>query len=80
MFKSAREIDLRSRGNHWPVYISGVLEATYKKKLVNLLVEFNDYFTQNYDEMSRVDKNLVENRQPIKDGFWLFKQPCRRMS
>ena len=61
-------------------YISSLLLSTLKEGIIAILQEFKDCFAWNYDEMSRLDRILVEHHLPIKSEFHAFQQPPRRMS
>ena len=61
-------------------YISSLLSTNLKEQIISLLQEFKDYFAWNYDEMSGLDRRLVEHRLPTKPEFHPFKQPPKRMS
>ena len=61
-------------------YISSLLPSDLKKGVIAILREFKDCFAWNYDEMSGLDRSLVEHCLPIKSEFHLFQQPPRRMS
>ena len=64
--------DLMEEVNLGPVeelritYISSLLSTNLKKQIISVLQEFKDCFDRNYDEMSRLDRGLVEHRLPIK--------------
>ena len=61
-------------------YISSLLSTILKEHIISLLQEFKNCFAWNYDEISRLDKELMEHCLPIKPEFHDFKQPPRRMS
>ena len=50
-------------------YISSLLPSDLKEGIIAILHEFKDCFAWNYDEMSRLDRSLVEHRLPIKSEF-----------
>ena len=54
-------------------YVSSLLKEEVKKELVALLKEFKDYFTWDYTEMPRLDREVVEHRLPIKPKFHPFQ-------
>ncbi|KAI5342932.1 hypothetical protein L3X38_010808 [Prunus dulcis] len=45
-----------------------------------LLQEFRDCFAWHYHEMPGLDRQLVEHKLPIKEGYLPVKQARRRMS
>ena len=47
-------------------YISSLLSTNLKKHTISLLQEFKDCFAWNYDEITGLDRGLVEHRLPIK--------------
>ncbi|KAI5343708.1 hypothetical protein L3X38_011584 [Prunus dulcis] len=51
-----------------------------KSELIALLQEFRDCFAWHYHEMPGLDRQLVEQKLPIKDGYLPVKQARRRMS
>ena len=61
-------------------YINSLLSTNLKERVISLLQEFKDLFFWNYDEMSGLDRGLVEHRLPIRHEFHPFQQPPRRMS
>ena len=61
-------------------YISSLLPFDLKEGIIAILQEFRDCFAWNYDEMSGLDKSLVEHSLPIKSKFHPFQQPPGRMS
>ena len=61
-------------------YISSLLPSNFNEGIIATLQEFKNCFAWNYDEMSGLDKSLVEHRLPIKPEFHPFQQPPRRMS
>ena len=57
-----------------------MLPFDFKEGIIETLQEFKDYFAWNYDEMSRLDRSLVEHHLPRKPKFHQFQKPPRRMS
>ena len=68
------QVDIGDGSMPRPTFINQNLEANYKEELIVLLKEYVDYFAWNYTEMSRLSRELVEHRLPIKNGFRPFKQ------
>ncbi|VVA40833.1 PREDICTED: LOW QUALITY PROTEIN, partial [Prunus dulcis] len=74
------EINLRTKDNHRPIYISDLMKPELRTKMEELLREFKDCFAWDYTEMPRLSRDLVEHRLPTTEDFKPFKQPPRRMS
>ncbi|XP_073138879.1 uncharacterized protein [Henckelia pumila] len=74
------KVNLGDLDNPKPVYISALLNDELKVKMKELLAEFKDCFAWSYEDMSGLDRQLVEHRLPFKDDFKPYKQPSRRMS
>ncbi|CAL8085474.1 unnamed protein product [Prunus armeniaca] len=74
------EINLGTKDNHRPIYISGLMEPELRAKMEELLREFKDCFAWDYTEMPGLSRDLVEHRLPTVEDFKPFKQPPRRMS
>ena len=53
-------------------YISSLLPFDLREGIIAILQEFRDCFAWNYDEMSGLDKSLVEHSLPIKFKFHPF--------
>ena len=61
-------------------YISSLLPSNLKEGIIAIPQEFKDCFTWNYDEMSGLEKSLVElHLLLIKSEFHPFQQPPRRI-
>ncbi|XP_008223134.1 PREDICTED: uncharacterized protein LOC103322954 [Prunus mume] len=75
-----QEINLGTGEDPRPTFISALLKEPLKKELVALLQEFKDCFAWHYHEMPGLDRNLVEHKLPIKEGYLPVKQARRRMS
>ncbi|CAL2228519.1 unnamed protein product [Prunus armeniaca] len=74
------EINLGTKDNHRPIYISGLMEPELQAKMEELLREFKDCFAWDYTEMPGLSRDLVEHRLPTVEDFKPFKQPPCRMS
>ena len=61
-------------------YISSLLPSNLKEGIIAILRKFKDCFAWNYDEMSGLDRSLVEHHLPVKLEFHPFQQPPRRIS
>ena len=61
-------------------YISSLLSTNLKEHMISLLQDFKDCFSWNYNEMTGLDRGLMEHCPPIKPEFHHFQQPPRRMS
>ncbi|CAL2266094.1 unnamed protein product [Prunus armeniaca] len=75
-----QEINLGTEEDPRPTFISALLKEPLKNELVALLQEFKDYFAWHYHEMPGLDRELVEHKLPIKEGYLPVKQARRRMS
>ncbi len=75
-----QEINLGTEEDPRPTFISTLLEEPLKSELMALLQEFRDCFAWHYHEMPGLDRQLVEHKLPIKDGYLPVKQARRRMS
>ena len=53
------EIDIGPGGRPRPMYVSAKLDPEYKQELMDLLKEFKDCFTQEYNEMPGLDQSIV---------------------
>jgi hypothetical protein len=47
--------------------------------MIALLKEYTDCFAWDYTDMPGLDRNIVEHRLPLKNGFWPFQQRARQM-
>ena len=74
------EVNLGTKEEPRPTFVSGLLELKLKAEIIELLVEFKDCFAWSYHEMPGLDRRLVEHRLPILKGFKPYKQSRRRMS
>ncbi|CAL2228365.1 unnamed protein product [Prunus armeniaca] len=75
-----QEINLGTEEDPRPTFISALLKGPLKNELVALLQEFKDCFAWHYHEMPGLDRELVEHKLPIKEGYLPVKQARRRMS
>lgn len=57
-----------------PTYISAKIEPSMKKKVVELLKEFKDCFSWDYNKMPGLSQNMVELKLPIRPGKKSVKQ------
>lgn len=71
------EIDLEEGLTKKPTYISANISHQLNVEVIQLLKEFKDCFTWDYDEMSGLSKDLVELKLPIKPGKKPIKQNPR---
>jgi hypothetical protein len=62
------EIDLGDGITKRPTYISTKVGSEMRAKLVEVLTEYRDCFTCDYDEMSGLNRSMVEHRLPIQSG------------
>ncbi|CAL8168060.1 unnamed protein product [Prunus armeniaca] len=71
-----QEINLGTKEDPRPTFISTLLEESLKDEIITLLHDFKDCFAWHYHEMP----GLVEHKLPIKEGYLPVKQARRRMS
>lgn len=62
------EINLGEGPIKRPTYISEKLSPETKKEVIQLLKEYKDCFTWDYDEMPGFSRELVDLKIPIKDA------------
>ncbi|XP_020424516.1 uncharacterized protein LOC109950359 [Prunus persica] len=74
-----QEINLGTEEDPRPTFISTLLKEPLKAELTALLQEFRDCFAWHYHEMLGLDRQLVEHKLPIKDGYLPVKQARRRI-
>ncbi|CAL2247886.1 unnamed protein product [Prunus armeniaca] len=75
-----QEINLGTKEDPRPTFISAVLKEPLKSQLIALLQDFIDCFAWHYQEMPGLDSELVEHKLPIKEGYLPVKQARKRMS
>ncbi|CAL9005906.1 unnamed protein product, partial [Prunus brigantina] len=68
-----QEINLGTEEDPRPTFISALLKEPIKGELIALLQEFRDCFAWHYHEMPGLDRELVEHKLPIKDGYLPIK-------
>jgi hypothetical protein len=71
------EIDIGDGKTLRPTFVNKTLETDPRNEMIGLLKEYSDCFAWNYTEMSRLSREIVEHRLPIKFGFRPFKQKAR---
>lgn len=59
------------------MFISVLLKEDVKKRLIELLTFYKDYFAWDYDELLGLDMELVEHYLLIKSNFRPYQQPPR---
>ncbi|CAL9021994.1 unnamed protein product [Prunus brigantina] len=74
-----QEINLGTEEDPRPTFISALLKEPIKGELIALLQEFRDCFAWHYHEMPGLDRELVEHKLPIKDGYLPVKHARRRI-
>jgi hypothetical protein len=67
------EIDIGDGKTPRPAFVKKTLETDPRNEMIGLLKEYSDCFAWNYTEMSRLSREIVEHRLPIKSGFRPFK-------
>jgi len=60
------------------IKIGALLDATVKKRVIELLREYVDIFAWSYKDMPGLDPDVVEHRLPRKPECPLVKQKFRR--
>ena len=68
------EIDLGDGITKRPTYISTKVGSEMRAKLVEVLTEYMDYFSWDYDEMPGLNRSVVEHRLPIQP----WKKPVKQ--
>ena len=71
------EVNLSTMEELRITYIGSLLSINLKEHIISLLQEFKDCFAWNCDEMSRLDRGIVEHRLLIRPEFHYFQQPPR---
>jgi hypothetical protein len=66
------EVDIGPGDKPWPTFISKKLHLSLREPMTALVKEYSDCFARDYTEMSRLGKNIVEHRLPLKKGFLPF--------
>lgn len=74
------EVDLGDGDIKRPTYISTTLECGMKNVVINLLREYNDRFSLDYNEIPSLRRDLVELKLAIKFGKRLVKQTPRQFA
>ena len=75
-----KEFNLNTMQEPRITYIGSLLSTNLKEYIISLLQEFKDCFAWNYDEMPKLDRDLMEHQLPIRPEFHPFQQPPKRMS
>ncbi|XP_039683789.1 uncharacterized protein [Medicago truncatula] len=71
-------INLGSEDDKKEIKIGASLEASVKKKIIELLREYDDIFAWSYKDMPGLDHDVVEHRLPLKPECPPVKQKLRR--
>lgn len=74
------EINLGSDENPRVTYISKLLTNQEKQEIIKILKEFKDCFAWEHHEMPGIDRQIIEHKLPIKDGFKPVAQSPRRLA
>ncbi|CAL2248041.1 unnamed protein product [Prunus armeniaca] len=77
--KRKKEINLGTEEDPRPIFISALLREPLKSELIALLQEFRDCFAWHYHEMPGLDREFVEHKLPIKDGYLPVKEEIERL-
>ncbi|KAL2941826.1 Sal-like protein 4 [Bienertia sinuspersici] len=73
-----KELNLGTKGEPRPVYVSALLSQEEEDAYFNLLKEYRDVFAWSYKEMPGLDPKVAAHRLAIKKGVSPKKQPRRR--
>ncbi|XP_039686840.1 uncharacterized protein [Medicago truncatula] len=71
-------INLGTEDDKKEIKIGASLEASVKKKIIELLREYDDIFAWSYKDMLGLDHDVVEHRLPLKPECPPVKQKLRR--
>jgi PhoPQ-activated pathogenicity-related protein len=81
------EVDIGYGSTPWSTSVNKNMKFDPRNKIIELLLEYFDYFAWSYTNMPGLSQELVEHRLPIEPGFKPFKQkrlleanlirPCR---
>jgi hypothetical protein len=74
------EIDIGDGTTPWPTFVNKNISLEHKDAIIKLLKDYVDCFAWNYHEMTRLSREVVEHRLPIKSGFRPYKPPARRFN
>ena len=61
------------------IQVGNTLTTSEKDALVTLLTEFKEVFAWSYEDMLRIDTDIVQHCIPIDPTMKLVKQKLRRM-
>jgi hypothetical protein len=67
------EVDIGPRDKSRPTFVSKMLRPCLREPMIALLKEYADCFAWDYTEMPGLDRNTVEHRLPLKNGFRPFQ-------
>jgi hypothetical protein len=67
------EVDIGPGDKPRPTFVSKKLDPSLREPMVALLKEYSDYFAWDYTKMPGLDRNIVEHRLPLKNGFRPFQ-------
>ncbi|XP_074300411.1 uncharacterized protein LOC141631671 [Silene latifolia] len=73
-----KELNLGTREDPRPIYISALLTKEEEEEYYKLLVEYKDVFAWSYKEMPGLSPKIAVHRLAIKKGTSPKKQPQRR--
>jgi len=77
---SLEEVDLGDGTVKRPTYISTKIPKEIKDRIVELLKEYKDCFTWDYNEMPGLSRKMVELKLPIRPGKKPVKQISKRFA
>jgi hypothetical protein len=71
------EVDIGDGNTPRPSFVNKNLKSNSRNKMIELLLEYSDYFSWSYNEMTGLCRELVEHQLHIKPDFRPFKQRPR---
>jgi len=74
------EVDIGDGSVKRPTYVSTKIPKEFRDRIVELLKEYKDCFTWDYDEMPGLSRKMVELKLPIRPGVKPVKQIPRRFA
>ena len=72
-------VNLGTEEDKKEVKIGANMEPSVKKRLAQLLHDYVEVFAWSYEDMPRLDTNIMLHRLPTKEDCPLVKQKVRRM-
>jgi hypothetical protein len=66
-------VDIGPRDKPRPTFVSKKLRSCLREPMIVLLKEYADCFAWDYTEMPGLDRSIVKQRLPLKNGFQPFQ-------